>query len=156
VQRANVRMVESGDGARLALKSLHVRGVHGFDGHRAAQSRIGRFVDLTHSARADQFQQLVWPEPLPRNQGRHGLQILPNLGEDDRRSEVRSRGERGRHLLRASPPEDRDLLSFDAIYREGIAVKFPGNRYLFARHRCNLRLIGDLVNGSVIGQQHRG
>ena len=59
--RADVWMTECGDGARLTLEALARLGVAGevrgqdLDRHSAIESRVARFVDLAHSARADQF-----------------------------------------------------------------------------------------------------
>ncbi len=56
---ADVRMAQCGDRLRLALEPLlplgvggHVRG-QDLDGDRPLQPGVGRFVDLTHAARAD-------------------------------------------------------------------------------------------------------
>ncbi len=59
VQRADVWMIQCGDGARLTLEALARLGVVGeargqdLDRHRAIESRVARFVDLAHPARAD-------------------------------------------------------------------------------------------------------
>ena len=67
-QRADVRMVQPGDGLRFALEALlhfevlgKVRREH-LDGHRAVQPGIGRLVYLAHAAGADRRNDLVGPE----------------------------------------------------------------------------------------------
>ena len=68
-QRADVRMVQRGDGLRFALEALlafrnrsrQVRREH-LDGDRAVQPRVGRLVDLAHAAGAERREDLVGPE----------------------------------------------------------------------------------------------
>ena len=68
VQRADVRMVQAGDGLRFALEALLHFGVVGemrredLDRHGAVQPRVGRLVDFAHPARADQREDLVGTE----------------------------------------------------------------------------------------------
>jgi hypothetical protein len=61
-------MVESGCGARLALKSLaqfgpvgKMRGLH-LDGDDAVQPRVSRAVHLAHPASANRASDLIWSE----------------------------------------------------------------------------------------------
>ena len=68
VQRADVRMIQSSDGARFALKSLaHVRigcdmrGQH-FDRHRATKTGVVGSVDLSHAACTEWRDDFVRPE----------------------------------------------------------------------------------------------
>ena len=82
MKRADVRMVELGDGARLALEAgAHlgcrgqVRGQH-LDGDVAAQARVVGAVDLAHAARAERGEDPVGTERRAR--GQHGLS--PNGG----------------------------------------------------------------------------
>jgi hypothetical protein len=68
MQRADVRMVQRGDAAGLALEALAQRwvtadmGRQDFDGHRAIEPCISRAIDLAHAARAERRQNFVGPE----------------------------------------------------------------------------------------------
>src|SRR5262245_20638890 len=59
VDRADVRMLQRGDGRGFALKAVpglrHVAesGRKDFEGDIATEPRVARFVDFTHSARAE-------------------------------------------------------------------------------------------------------
>ena len=59
VQRADVRVVQAGDGLRFALEALLHLGVVGevrrqdLDRDRAVQPRVGGLVDLAHAAGAE-------------------------------------------------------------------------------------------------------
>jgi hypothetical protein len=76
-QRADVRVGEGGDGARLALESratLRVGTQFGgqeLQRNRAAQARVPRLVDLTHASGAYQSEDFVGPKARTRGQ-RHG------------------------------------------------------------------------------------
>ena len=67
VQRADVRMIQAGDGASLALKPLspirlvsHMLRQH-FDGDDSIQSGISSRVNLAHPARANRGKDFVRP-----------------------------------------------------------------------------------------------
>ena len=68
VQRADVRMVQRGDGLRLALEPLLHLGIVGevgredLDRDRAVQPRVGRLVDLAHAAGAERDPDFIRPE----------------------------------------------------------------------------------------------
>jgi hypothetical protein len=68
VQRADVGMVQRGDGLRLALEALAnllVAGQHRgnqLDGDIAIQARIARAMDLPHAAGAERAEDLVGSE----------------------------------------------------------------------------------------------
>jgi hypothetical protein len=53
-------MVDRSDGARFALKPVVIVGDHPLDRDGAIQASIARFVDLTHTSRADQRLDFVW------------------------------------------------------------------------------------------------
>ena len=63
-----MRVVQAGDGLRLALEPLLEVGVGGdvlgedLDGDGAVQAGVAGFVHLTHPARADGREDLVWAE----------------------------------------------------------------------------------------------
>ena len=68
IMRANVQVVQAGDGLRLALEPLleirvggDMLGQH-IDGDRAVQARVAGFVDLTHAPSADGRDDLVRTE----------------------------------------------------------------------------------------------
>jgi hypothetical protein len=67
-QRADVRVVERGDGLRLALEALASLLVLGegrgkdLDGDAAVEARVLPAPDLAHPAGADRRQKLVGPE----------------------------------------------------------------------------------------------
>ncbi len=69
VQGADVRMVQAGDGARLALEAQTEVGVVGevsgkdLDGDGPVESRVSRPIHLSHSARATGRQDLVGAQP---------------------------------------------------------------------------------------------
>ena len=71
VERANVRVVQAGDGLRLALEPLLEIGVRGdmlgedFDGDRAVQAGVARFVHFAHPARAEWREDLIGAELRP-------------------------------------------------------------------------------------------
>jgi len=68
VERADVGMVEGGDGAGLALEAraqVRVRGQvfrEDLDGYGAVQARVARLVHLAHAACAEAVQDLVGTE----------------------------------------------------------------------------------------------
>ena len=68
VQRANVRVIQAGDGLRLALEPLLEVGVCGdmrgedFDGDGAVQAGVAGFVHLAHAARAEGGEDFVGAE----------------------------------------------------------------------------------------------
>ncbi len=51
--RADVRMVEAGNGLRLALKALAEAAFDGLDRDHAIQPRVASPIDRTHPAHAD-------------------------------------------------------------------------------------------------------
>jgi hypothetical protein len=82
VQHANVRMIQAGDRLRLAFKTLPQSWVirkllrKNLDGDRAVQTRVARAVHLSHSARSEWRNNLVWPESSAGGQC-HSGQIIP-------------------------------------------------------------------------------
>ena len=68
MERANVRVVQAGDGLRLTLEPLLQIGIGGdmlgedFNGHGAVQAGVAGFVDLAHAPRADGREDLVGAE----------------------------------------------------------------------------------------------
>ena len=81
VQRADVRMIQAGDGFGLALEALtacHIVGEmrgKNLDGDRTLQSHITRLINLAHSARAERRDNFVGSELRARGQG-HGWSRL--------------------------------------------------------------------------------
>jgi len=69
VQAADVRMLELGDGLRLALEAqtelrvVRELGGEHLDGHRALETRVARLPHLTHAARTNARDDLVRAEP---------------------------------------------------------------------------------------------
>jgi len=63
VELADVRMVEGGDGARLALGALVVFGFGNLDRDDAVEACVARLVDLGHAALADCRQDFVGAQP---------------------------------------------------------------------------------------------
>jgi hypothetical protein len=53
IQMTDVRMVQRGDGQRLALESIAEPRVDRFDRNRALQTGVEGFVDFAHPAHAD-------------------------------------------------------------------------------------------------------
>ena len=78
VERADVRMIEARDRARLALQSraeLRVRGeLGGEDFHRdvAPEARVDGAIDLAHATRADRADDLVRTELCVRREHARG------------------------------------------------------------------------------------
>ncbi len=68
VPRADVRMVQRGDSARLAPEAVAESFLRNLDGNDAVKTRVTRLVDLSHAARADQRENLVGTEPLSRGE----------------------------------------------------------------------------------------
>src|SRR5216117_1906326 len=74
VQRADVRMRQAGDRLRLPLEAKAQLRVAAelrrqyFHRHRAIEPRVARAVDLAHSAGADGRDDLVRPQPIPRDE----------------------------------------------------------------------------------------
>ena len=68
VDGEDVRVIQGGDGARLALEEGEAGGVGGdllrqdLDRHLATQARVASSVDLAHAAGADEIFDLVRPE----------------------------------------------------------------------------------------------
>jgi hypothetical protein len=69
MERADVRVVQPGDGLRLTLEpgaairvGAQLGGQH-FDGHTAVEPRVLRLVDLAHPARADGGLNLIGSQP---------------------------------------------------------------------------------------------
>ena len=85
VQRANMGMVEGGDGARLALEAFASLGIlcdstwQDLDRHSAIQPAIAGAIDLTHPTSPEQRFELIGAEPPPRERRRHVVvSILPS------------------------------------------------------------------------------
>ena len=81
VQRADARMGEPRDCARLALEALaavvsDARREH-LDGDVPIQARVARPVDLTHPTRSEQAEHFEGAEPIARAQVRRGGRIAP-------------------------------------------------------------------------------
>jgi hypothetical protein len=74
VERANVRMVETGDGFGFALEALLTYGIgrkmwrKNLDRYNALQPRIPCAIHLTHPARTDRLQDLIGPTSCSRGQ----------------------------------------------------------------------------------------
>ena len=66
-------MVQGGGGARLAVESMEQLGVgagaQDLDGHRPAQARVARPVDLAHGAGAQAIHHLVGADARPGGEG---------------------------------------------------------------------------------------
>jgi len=65
VERANVGVIESGDGPGFAGESGGELGLRDFDGDGAPDAGVGGFPDLAHAARAKRREDLVGPEFVP-------------------------------------------------------------------------------------------
>src|SRR5262249_55725292 len=69
----DVRMVERGRGARLAVEPVEQLGVgagtQDLEGHGPPQPGVARAVDLAHAARAQAVDDFVRPDPFSRCQG---------------------------------------------------------------------------------------
>ena len=71
MERADVRVVQAGDGLRLTLEPLLEIGVGGdvlgedLDGDGSIEPRVPRFVHLSHAAGPDGGHDLVRPELRP-------------------------------------------------------------------------------------------
>ena len=72
VEHADVRVVQRGDGASLLLEALAVRAIECFDRDRAAETGVGRLVDLAHAAGADGRDDLVRTKPVTWRKGHSG------------------------------------------------------------------------------------
>jgi hypothetical protein len=76
VQRADVGMIQAGDGFGLALETLPACRIVGemrrknLDGNSAVQARIPRLIDFAHPARAERRDNFVGAELRARGQGR--------------------------------------------------------------------------------------
>ena len=77
VQRADVGMIQAGDGFGLALEALPAHRIvremrrKNLDGDRTVQARVQRPINLAHSARAERRDNFVGAELRARGQG-HG------------------------------------------------------------------------------------
>jgi hypothetical protein len=60
VERADVRVIQRGHGARLPLEALAELGVANLDGDPAVEPRVASLVHFAHATRPD------WPEDLVR------------------------------------------------------------------------------------------
>jgi hypothetical protein len=66
--REHIRMIQRGDGARLALEALQAIGIGGesarqnFDRHVASESRVGGSIDLSHATGTEETVDLVRSE----------------------------------------------------------------------------------------------
>ena len=84
VDRADVRIVQRGDDARLLLEAPARFGVGGqragqdLDGDRAIEPGVAGAIDLTHAAGADRRGDLVRPEPGPGLEGHRGGIVAGN------------------------------------------------------------------------------
>jgi hypothetical protein len=74
MERADVGMIQRGDGAGFAFKAFaslwvgsHVSG-QDFDRHCAIQPRVARPIDFAHAARSDRSNYLVRSEPSSDSQ----------------------------------------------------------------------------------------
>ena len=81
VQRANVRMVERRDRARLAIEPIaqlriggELRGQH-FDRDGAIEPRIARAIHLAHPTAAKQRQDLVSTEASAGSEGHRAIRV---------------------------------------------------------------------------------
>ena len=78
VHRENVRVIERGGRASLLLEATQPIGIRGegrredLDGHVAPEAWIARAIHLTHAARPDERQEVVWAKPGARRDG-HGV-----------------------------------------------------------------------------------
>ena len=68
VERADVRMVEGGNGACLALEPAADFRRGDLDGHVASEAGVARLIHLAHPAGSEQAANLVGPEPLAATQ----------------------------------------------------------------------------------------
>ena len=74
VERADVWMVQGGDGLRLALEPRarrlirRQRAGQDLQGHGAIEPRVTGPIHFAHPARAEQVEYLVWAETAPREQ----------------------------------------------------------------------------------------
>ena len=74
VQRANVRMIELRDGARLAFEARlqvwagHQRRVQDFDGNGAVKPGVARPIDVAHATGANRRDDLIGSQTGSRNQ----------------------------------------------------------------------------------------
>jgi len=109
VERANVGMVEAGDGAGLALEALPERGVGSevggkdLDRDGALEPRVARAVDLAHPTRPQRREDLVGPEAGPRREGQDWLRFLGVDGT--------TAGPEGASRNRPAPARDKQRLS---------------------------------------------
>ena len=62
MQRADMRMIQCGNGARFLLKALHVLFIKNLDSDRAAKACVFGAVDLSHSSRPDHRKDFVRAE----------------------------------------------------------------------------------------------
>ena len=82
VDAADVRMVQRGDGPRLALEARARIGIAGdvtrqdLDRDRAIEPRIAGFVDLTHAAGAERADDFIRTEPDSGVEGHACLSLL--------------------------------------------------------------------------------
>ena len=84
VQRADVRMIQACDGARLALKPFAqsdcyqlARGVReNLDGDGTVQASVAGLVDLAHATRTKLLANLVGTEPCADSQTHNAARII--------------------------------------------------------------------------------
>jgi hypothetical protein len=69
VERADIRMVQRGDGARFDFEAARELLRGDLDGHFAAKAGIACPPDLAHSALANAREQLIGPESRGRGRG---------------------------------------------------------------------------------------
>ena len=62
VERADVGVIQAGDGSRFAFEALGDSALTDFDGNGTVQARVAGFVDFAHSPCAQQGDDLVRPE----------------------------------------------------------------------------------------------
>ena len=102
VQRADVRVIQPGDGARLAFETRravrvrpHLAAQH-LDRDHAIQTAVARLVDLAHAAGPQEGEDLVGSEPRADGQARRRLRSIALDGDPGAEivcGEARRRGE---------------------------------------------------------------
>jgi hypothetical protein len=79
VEHADVRVVQRRHGAVLSLEAFRELLFGNLDGDDATVASVARFPHLTHATGADDFEGLVWSEPLAPRKAGHDL--LNYIGE---------------------------------------------------------------------------
>jgi hypothetical protein len=82
VNRADMRIVQRGDGARLAFKTASrfriSRARQNFDGNGPLQSRVARTIHVGHATGTQRPHDFVWTQACASLK-RHAARILPEL-----------------------------------------------------------------------------